>query len=232
MYLLIGVVLLLAIGFFAFRLYAPGEKIVYSDEQQAKEEQKTPTPETQKDMSQPASQTSTTTPKTADQPCPKDKVCAEIAVKNFGVMKLELDPVAAPKTVANFVKLANEGFYNGLTFHRIAKDFVIQGGDPKGDGTGGPGYTIPAEIKLLHKKGAIAMARLGDQVNPNRESSGSQFYIALNDLTQLDGQYTVFGYVVSGMDVAEKIGQVPIDSPYGDGAPKDKVIIESIKILK
>lgn len=232
MYLLVAVVLLLAIGFFAFRLYAPKDKTVSLEKPQTEEEQITQTPETQKNTNQPSVQNSTSTPQAANQPCAKDKVCAEIVVKNFGVMKLELDPVAAPKTVANFVKLANEGFYNGLTFHRIAKDFVIQGGDPKGDGTGGPGYTIPAEIKLLHKKGAIAMARLGDQVNPNRESSGSQFYIALNDLPQLDGQYTVFGYVVSGMDVAEKIGQVPIDSPYGDGAPKDKVIIESIKILK
>ena len=91
---------------------------------------------------------------------------------------------------------------------------------------------MPAEIKLLHKKGAIAMARTGDQVNPQRESSGSQFYIALNELTQLDGQYTVFGYVVQGMDVAEKIGKVEINSPYGDGAPKEKVVIDSVKILK
>lgn len=232
MYLLVAAVLLLAVGFFVFQMYAPGDKIIISETSQTKEEQMAPTPETQKDTSQPPIQNSTSTAQAANQLCPKDKVCAEIAVKNFGVMKLELDPVAAPKTVANFVKLANEGFYNGLTFHRIAKDFVIQGGDPQGDGTGGPGYTVPAEIKLLHKKGAIAMARLGDQVNPNRESSGSQFYIALNDLPQLDGQYTVFGYVVSGMEVAEKIGRVPIDSPYGDGAPKDKIIIESIKILK
>ena len=156
----------------------------------------------------------------------------EITVKDFGKVKLALDDNAAPKTVENFLKLVNSGFYDCLTFHRIAKDFVIQGGDPQGDGSGGPGYTVPAEIKLLHKKGSIAMARLSDQVNPQKESSGSQFYIALNDLPQLDGQYTVFGQVVEGMDVVEKIGQVPIDSPTGDGAPIEKVVMEKVTIIK
>lgn len=156
---------------------------------------------------------------------------AEINVKGYGKVVVELSINDAPKTVENFLSLAEKGFYNGLTFHRVAKNFVIQGGDPKGDGSGGPGYTVPAEIGLLHKKGAIAMARLGDQVNPNRESSGSQFYIALNELTQLNGQYTVFGYVVSGMEVAEKIGSLETDPP-GDGAPKVPVVIESVKIIK
>ncbi len=232
LYILIALILLLAAGLFAYRFYSPAEKTEQLSQSESPSEPKEPVPTSTQPTMQPTQPQTPTSSPTAAKPCPEQKVCAEISVKNFGVMKLELDPVAAPKTVANFVKLANEGFYNGLTFHRIAKDFVIQGGDPKGDGTGGPGYTVPAEIKLLHKKGAIAMARLGDQVNPKRDSSGSQFYIALNDLPQLDGQYTVFGYVVQGMDVAEKIGQVPIDSPYGDGAPKEKVVIESIKILK
>lgn len=128
-----------------------------------------------------------------------------------GTMELELNAKVAPLTVANFVKLAQAKFYDGLTFHRVEPGFVIQGGDPlsrtlpAGDpqlGTGGPGYTVPAEISLTHKKGAIAMARTSDQVNPKRESSGSQFYIALDDLAMLDGAYTVFGYVTKGMDVA------------------------------
>ena len=229
--MLIVAILILAVGFFVFRMYSSPEKVEMAANNDAKQEQKAPEPKKETPVAPVQPQTPTSSPAVA-KPCADKKVCAEILVKNFGTMKLELDPESAPKTVANFVKLANQGFYNGLTFHRVAKDFVIQGGDPKGDGSGGPGYTIPAEIKLLHKKGAIAMARTGDQINPKRESSGSQFYIALNDLVQLDGQYTVFGYVTGGMDVAEKIGQVEIDSPYGDGAPKEKVIIESIKILK
>jgi peptidyl-prolyl cis-trans isomerase B (cyclophilin B) len=127
---------------------------------------------------------------------------------SLGNIKIKLDYDAAPKTSANFEKLVKEKFYDNLTFHRIVPGFVIQGGDPKGDGTGGPGYTVPAEIKLLHKRGSIAMARTGDEVNPNRESSGSQFYIALQDLPQLDGQYTVFGSVVEGMDVVDKIAKL------------------------
>jgi len=133
-----------------------------------------------------------------------------------GEIVVTLDPGAAPETVNNFVSLARAGFYDGLTFHRVEPDFVIQGGDPLGDGTGGPGYTVPAEIGLEHVKGAIAMARQSDQVNPERESSGSQFYITLEETPHLDGAYTVFGQVVEGMDVVESI------------APGD--VIESITI--
>ncbi|HEY3347298.1 MAG TPA: peptidylprolyl isomerase [Nitrospirota bacterium] len=111
----------------------------------------------------------------------------------------------APKHVANFKKLTAEGFYNGLTFHRVEPNFVIQGGDPKGNGMGGPGYTIPAEIKAPHIDGAVAAARLGDMANPERKSSGSQFYICLGPQHFLDNQYTVFGQVIEGMDVARKI---------------------------
>ncbi|HMQ01727.1 MAG TPA: peptidylprolyl isomerase [Candidatus Doudnabacteria bacterium] len=154
-----------------------------------------------------------------------------IDVQDFGTITVALNSSAAPQTTANFLKLVNDQFYNGLTFHRIAAGFVIQGGDPSGDGTGGPGYTVPAEIGLAHKKGAIAMARLGDQVNPERASSGSQFYIALEDLPMLDGQYTVFGQVISGMDVVEKIGAVPIQGA-GDGPPQTPVVIKSITIIE
>lgn len=111
----------------------------------------------------------------------------------------------APKHCQNFIKLVNDGFYDGLTFHRVVPDFVIQGGDPKGDGTGGPGYTVPAEIKLRHTPGAMAMARKPDHINPQRESSGSQFYICLQAQPQLDGQYSVFGQTIEGMDVVQKI---------------------------
>ncbi|MBN1642704.1 MAG: peptidylprolyl isomerase [Anaerolineae bacterium] len=122
-----------------------------------------------------------------------------------GDIVCELYAASAPQTVNNFVYLSRSGFYSGLTFHRVEARFVIQGGDPLGRGNGGPGYTIPAEIGLAHNKGALAMARLGDQVNPDRASSGSQFYITLAETPHLDGAYTVFGQVVSGMDVVESI---------------------------
>lgn len=110
-----------------------------------------------------------------------------------------------PESLNNFVTLAQTGFYDGLTFHRVEPGFVIQGGDPAGDGSGGPGYTIPAEINHFHNKGALAWARTGDQVNSERRSSGSQFYITLDQTSFLDGAYTVFGNVIEGMDIAEAI---------------------------
>lgn len=191
------------------------------------------TKETNQSMNQTDTPTQTETQAPATDAISGDVVVME--VKDFGTIKIKLNTEAAPKTSANFLKLVQEKFYDGLTFHRIAQDFVIQGGDPKGDGTGGPGYTIPAEIGLKHTKGAIAMARLGDQVNPNKESSGSQFYIALNDLPMLDGQYTVFGQVIEGMDVVAKIGAVPITpGPFGgsDGPPQTPVVITSVTIAK
>jgi cyclophilin family peptidyl-prolyl cis-trans isomerase len=122
-----------------------------------------------------------------------------------GDIVCELNADQAPLTVNNFVYLARAGFYDGLTFHRVEPGFVIQGGDPLGRGDGGPGYTVPAELGLPHPKGALAMARLSDQVNPKRESSGSQFYITLAATPHLDGSYTVFGQVIEGMSVAENI---------------------------
>jgi cyclophilin family peptidyl-prolyl cis-trans isomerase len=133
----------------------------------------------------------------------KEKVVVIKTEKGDIVISLMKD--VAPKHVENFLKLTKEGFYNGLTFHRVEPNFVIQGGDPAGNGTGGPGYTIPAEIKAPHIDGAVAAARLGDGANPKRASSGSQFYICLGPQHFLDGQYTVFGQVVEGMDVARKI---------------------------
>jgi peptidyl-prolyl cis-trans isomerase B (cyclophilin B) len=110
-------------------------------------------------------------------------------------------PSEAPHTVASFVKLSRDGFYNGLTFHRVVDDFVIQGGDPEGTGEGGPGYSLKAEFNdHKHLDGAVAMARTSD---PN--SAGSQFYICLNSLPELDGKYTVFGQVTQGLDTVHKI---------------------------
>jgi peptidyl-prolyl cis-trans isomerase B (cyclophilin B) len=129
------------------------------------------------------------------------KQTAEITMDKGGVIVIEFYPADAPKTVDNFVKLAKKGYYDGVTFHRREENFVIQGGDPKGNGTGGPGYTIPAEFnKQKHVRGAVAMARTQD---PN--SAGSQFYICLAPANFLDGQYTVFGIVTKGMDVVDKV---------------------------
>jgi peptidyl-prolyl cis-trans isomerase B (cyclophilin B) len=136
-----------------------------------------------------------------------------------GDIVVQLDAGAAPQTVNNFVFLSREGFYDGLIFHRVEQGFVIQGGDPLGNGTGGPGYTVPAEIKLSHVEGAIAMARKGDQVNPTRASSGSQFYITLAPTPFLDSGYTAFGRVVEGMDVVKSIA-------IGDGI--DKITIAEV----
>ncbi len=145
----------------------------------------------------------------------------------FGKMVIEFYDKDAPKTVANFTKLAKQGFYNGTTFHRVIPGFMIQGGDPNSkdndrsnDGKGGPGYTVEAEIKREHNRGTVAMARLGDQVNPEKKSSGSQFFINVKDNSFLNGGYTVFGNVIAGMDVADKIANVPRDD--GDN-PNEKV---------
>ncbi len=140
---------------------------------------------------------------------PESVVVLDTAV---GLIAIELFPADAPRTVANFRKLVSERFYDGLTFHRVAPGFVIQGGDPNSrdenpfnDGQGGPGYTLPAEIKRAHVHGAVAMARRADSENPARESSGSQFYIALRDLPQLDGAYTVFGQVLTGWNTVDSL---------------------------
>jgi cyclophilin family peptidyl-prolyl cis-trans isomerase len=129
------------------------------------------------------------------------KQTAEITMEKGGVIKIEFFPEDAPKTVENFVTLAKKGFYDGLVFHRVIAGFMAQGGDPKGDGTGGPGYTIKDEFnKQKHVRGAVAMARTNA---PN--SSGSQFYICFEPQPHLDGGYVVFGKVVSGMNIVDGI---------------------------
>lgn len=136
-----------------------------------------------------------------------------------GKIVCELYPNKAPLSVTNFINLAKEGFYDGLSFHRVVPSFVIQGGDPEGSGQGGPGYTLPPEIGLSHTKGALAWARLPDQVNPQKRSSGSQFYITLEEVPYLDGEYTVFGHTIEGFDVVKKI-------KAGDKIEKIEVKIE------
>ena len=126
-----------------------------------------------------------------------------IALEKGGEIRIEFFAEDAPKTVENFVTLAKKGFYNGLNFHRVVPDFVVQGGCPKGNGTGGPGYTIKAEFnKHKHVRGTVAMAR-----SQHPDSAGSQFYICYGTTPHLDGQYTVFGKVVSGMEHVDRIKQ-------------------------
>jgi peptidylprolyl isomerase/peptidyl-prolyl cis-trans isomerase B (cyclophilin B) len=126
-----------------------------------------------------------------------------ITLEKGGEIRLEFFSEDAPKTVENFVTLAKKGFYNGLNFHRVVPDFVVQGGCPKGNGTGGPGYTVKAEFnKQKHVRGTLAMARSQDP-----DSAGSQFYICYGNTPHLDGQYTVFGKVVSGMELVDRIKQ-------------------------
>ena len=141
---------------------------------------------------------------------------------------------AAPLTVANFKLLAGKKFYNGLRFHRVFPSTFVQTGDPKsrwGDtettGTGGPGYTVPAEIGRKHVRGAVAAARLPDNINPAKASNGSQFYVCLSPLPKLDGKYTVFGEVLEGLDVLDAISNQPTDS---NDFPLAKIVIKSITI--
>jgi peptidyl-prolyl cis-trans isomerase B (cyclophilin B) len=140
-------------------------------------------------------------PKEAPKGGKKVKQTAVITMEKGGEINIEFFPEDAPKTVENFVTLAKKGFYDGVTFHRVEPNFVVQGGDPKGNGTGGPGYTIKDEFnKQKHVRGVVAMARTQA---PN--SAGSQFYITLAPAHFLDNQYTVFGRVTSGMEIVDKI---------------------------
>jgi cyclophilin family peptidyl-prolyl cis-trans isomerase len=142
---------------------------------------------------------------------------------NHGAIELELYPDEAPKTVDNFVKLARDGFYDGVIFHRVIPDFMIQGGDPTGTGKGGPGYSFEDEFNE-HKveRGALAMANAGPNTN------GSQFFIVTTEAAPwLDGKHTVFGRVANGMDVVDKISELPRDAR---DKPHDDVIIESVSV--
>ncbi len=168
------------------------------------------------------------------------RTLAVMKVKVGGATKtvtFELFPEDAPMTVESFIRNVKDGLYRGLAFHRAIPNYLAQTGDPltKSDkdkaewGTGGPGFTIPAEIKRKHGRGAVAMARLGDAKNPNRESNGSQFYIALGELSALDGKYTVFGNVISGIEVVDEISRVPVDT---NDCPVSRVEVKSIRITE
>ena len=150
-----------------------------------------------------------------------------INVKNFGKIKIELDYVNAKNSAANFVELARNGFYNNLTFHRVIRGFMIQGGDPNGNGTGGPGYAIFGEFKangydnkISHERGVISMARA---FNPN--SASSQFFICHVTSSHLDGKYAAFGKVTDGMDVVDAIAAVETND---SDKPLVDVVINSI----
>ncbi|MBR6008772.1 MAG: peptidylprolyl isomerase [Clostridia bacterium] len=162
---------------------------------------------------------------------------ATLTMQNGKKIIIELYPEMAPNTVANFVELANGKFYDGLTFHRISKGFVIQGGDPNGDGTGGPGYTIKGEFKangfegntLLHTQGTVSMARRSTPM----DSAGSQFFIVTNETEQtapnsLDGNYAAFGKVVYGMDTAMEISNVPTNR--SNERPLTDQVIKTIRV--
>ena len=152
-----------------------------------------------------------------------------IKMADGGVMKLELYPDIAPKTVENFVKLVQEKFYDGLIFHRVIKGFMIQGGDPEGTGMGGPGYSIPGEFSsngfannLQHTEGVISMARSMDP-----DSAGSQFFIMHKTSPHLDGSYAAFGKIIEGMDVVNKIATTKTD---WDDRPMEDQVMESVTV--
>ena len=162
---------------------------------------------------------------------------AVMTIKGYGEIKIELDGDTAPITVENFVTLAKEGFYDGLTFHRSVPGFVLQGGDPDGNGTGGSGKPITGEFpqngienKISHKRGVLSMARRGNDMN----SATSQFFIVLDDaaIPSLDGGYAAFGYVTEGMEIIDKIvSETPIaDSFSGFVETKNQPVIESVVI--
>ena len=163
----------------------------------------------------------------------QETIQAEIKVKDYGTIMVDLYPKIAPITVENFVKLAEDGFYDGLTFHRIIKGFMIQGGDPKGDGTGGAEETIKGEFSkngvenpLSHKRGVISMAR-----SQMPDSASSQFFIVHEDSTYLDGEYAAFGYVTEGMDVVDKICEEVTGQDQNGMLPNEnQPVIESITV--
>nr|WP_316626602.1 peptidylprolyl isomerase [uncultured Ruminococcus sp.] len=180
-----------------------------------------------------AAQVTTAAPATADE-ATGEVIKAVIDVKDYGVIKLDLYPDVAPKTVANFKKLTESGFYDGLTFHRIMEGFMIQGGDPKGNGTGGSDEEIFGEFtangftnNLSHTRGVISMARN----SVSMDSASSQFFIVQQDSTFLDGQYASFGKVTEGMEVVDQITKdaKPIDN-NGTIPSAQQPVINSITI--
>lgn len=170
---------------------------------------------------------------TREQGVQGEQIYADIVIKDYGTITILLDAEAAPETVDNFISLAEDGFYDGLTFHRIWEGFMMQGGDPNGDGTGGSGTTITGEFSanghensLSHTRGTVSMARANDY-----NSASSQFFIVQEDSTYLDGEYAAFGYVISGMEIVDQIcaDAEPIDNNRLIAADAQPVI-ESVTI--
>lgn len=161
---------------------------------------------------------------------------ATITMEDGGVIKLELYPEIAPNTVKNFIHLANSGFYDGVIFHRVIEGFMIQGGDPDGRGTGGPGYRIKGEFSnnnhkndLSHERGVISMARQGNPYFPASayNTAGSQFFIMHADSDFLDGDYAAFGKVIEGMDVVDRIATTETD---GSDRPLETQTMQSVRV--
>lgn len=166
---------------------------------------------------------------TSNSPTIEVNPIVTITMEDDSKIEIELYPKKAPNTVNNFVTLVEKGYYDGLTFHRVIPDFMIQGGDPAGNGTGGPGYAINGEFSdngfdndLKHERGVISMARSGDP-----DSAGSQFFIMTKTTESLDGQYAAFGKVISGMEVVDKI--VAVDRDAND-KPKEDVIMNKVSV--
>jgi cyclophilin family peptidyl-prolyl cis-trans isomerase len=165
---------------------------------------------------------------------------AVVLETTLGAIVIRLAEADAPQTTANFKKLVSGGYYDGTYFHRVIPGFMIQGGDPNtkndnpnDDGLGGPGYTVPAEIKLAHLRGSVATARQGDPVNPQRASSGSQFFIDVAPQPSLDrGGYTVFGTVISGMEVVDRIVALAADASLPAAAGGGRNPMKKAQIVK
>lgn len=161
----------------------------------------------------------------------------EIEIEDYGIIALTLDADNAPVSVTNFINLVKDGFYNGLTFHRVYAGFMIQGGDPKGNGTGGSERNIQGEFSingiennLSHTRGVISMARRGD---PYYDSASSQFFIVHKDSTSLDGSYAAFGWVTSGIEIVDSICEnTPVIDSNGSVLPKNQPVIKEIRVVE
>ena len=181
------------------------------------------------DPAEPPAAEETAAEETAEEKTEGGNPIVTIQMKDLGTITVELYPDVAPNTVANFVTLAQSGFYDGLTFHRVIPGFMIQGGDPLGNGTGGPGYSIKGEFSqngvkndLKHTRGVISMAR---SMDPN--SAGSQFFIMHADAPHLDGGYAAFGMVTDGLDVVDAIASVKTGA---NDKPVEDVVIEKMTV--
>jgi peptidyl-prolyl cis-trans isomerase B (cyclophilin B) len=206
-------ILSLVLAFFVFG--CGGEEQTQTEQSQEQPQEK------KQEISEQTTEAERMTKPITQEPIERDKNPIVVIETDFGNIELELFWDKTPKTAENFLRLTISGFYDGLTFHRVIPNFVVQGGCPLGNGTGGPGYSVDFEkADTKHLRGSLGMARSQD---PN--SAGSQFYFCLNDLANLDGNYVVFGKVLKGMDVIDKIAQVETGP---NDMPKEKVIMKKV----